>query len=65
MESVLLLRYNLLSSYMILIDQDGPPGSKMDLLVHSQLQEETMQVDILLIWIFICKESKATYAFTS
>lgn len=62
MESVLLLRYHLLSSY-ILIDQDGPTGSKMDLLVHSQLQEETMQVVMLLIW--ICKESKATHAFTS
>ena len=63
MESVLLLRYNLLSSYIILMYQDGPTGSKMGLLVHSQLQEETMQVDMLLIW--ICKVSKSTYAFTS
>ena len=65
MESVLLLRYNLLLSSIILIYQDGSTGSKMDLLVHSQLQEETMQVDIFPIWILICKASKATCAFTS
>lgn len=49
MESVLLLRYNLLSSSIILIYQDGSTGSKTDLLVQSQLQEETMQVDIFPI----------------